>query len=271
MREIKKISYSFLHTLACPYAAFLRYEAQVKAPETEYQAFGSALHLALEEEHREKTFDLAGAIKIFLRDFRTRIDEKEIFIQWPKLKKMEADGTTFLEKYAYDLGLGKFPAPTVVEQEFSLPFEEIEIVGKIDAIEWDGETLVVIDYKSGSKKPDPWFLRHSLQFTAYAWAAREIYGKMPDKLYWHHLRTGERIETTRTEEDIEDLKRIIHNALVMNKNQIRHRIYHEAICDWCEYSGARGRSDSICDDRELERSILERDLGEKGETVLSNN
>ncbi len=273
MREIKKISYSFLHTLACPYAAFLRYEAQIKAPETEYMAFGSALHLALEEQHRDKkTFDLSEAIKIFLKDFRTRIEENEIFIQWAKIKKMEADGTTILEKYAHDFGLNKFPAPSHVEREFSIPFEDIEIVGKIDAEEIDDEGhLTSIDYKSASRKPDPWFLRHNPQFTAYAWAAKELHGKLPDKIIWHHLRTGERLETIRTETDIDDLKTMIHNALVMNRNEIRHRVFHDAVCDWCEYSGTRGRLNSICDDRELERRILDEITVTEGIPVPENS
>src|SRR6185503_13436179 len=146
----------------------------------------------------------------------------------------------------------KFPAPTSVEEEFTIPFEGIEVVGKID-VEDNGEQLIVRDYKSASAKPDPWMLRHNLQFTCYAWATYIKHGKLPDKLIWHHLKTGELLETERTMEDVEQLQQIIRNAVQMNQLGIKHRIYHEQVCDYCEYSGTRGRRNAICDNTDLER------------------
>lgn len=251
-RELKKISYSFLHTLACPYAAFLRYEAAIKGPTTEFLALGNAMHYALEESHREMEFDLPHAIKLFLKEFRRIIADEDVFVSWPKIKKMEGDGMTMLETYSEQLSSGIIIPPTYVEQEFSLVFEDIEIVGKIDAIVNEDE-LIVTDYKSGSTKPDAWFLRHNLQLTAYAWAAKELFGRLPDRLIWHHLRTGELLPTVRTDTDIDDLKQMVRNALLMNKQGMRHRIFHEKVCGQCEYSGLKGGQ---CDDRELERSIV---------------
>lgn len=244
-----------MHLLSCSYATWLRYEAGIKAPSNEYAIRGTALHTALEEQHRGSNFDLTKAVNIFSSEFRRLIDDEEVFIQWPKLKKMEADGVSYLERYYIDLKEGLFPAPTFVEEEFSLMFEEFEIVGKIDVIELNDTEIVVVDYKSGSKKPDPWMLRHNLQFTAYAWATLEKYGRLPDKLIWHHLKTGERLVTTRTMQDIDDLKQMVRNAINMNKQGIRHRIFHEAICDLCPYSGCRGKANSICDDRTIEPSF----------------
>ena len=179
-----------------------------------------------------------------------------MFIQWPKFKKMESEGISYLENYYIGLKTGEFPAPTFVEEEFSLIFEDFEIVGKLDVreVDDDGE-FIVVDYKSGSKKPDPWMLRHDLQFTCYAWAVLELHGKLPKKLIWHHLKTGERLETIRTLDDIEDLKQIVRNAINMNKQGMRHRIYHDRICDLCDYSGTRGRVNAICDDRDLENRL----------------
>lgn len=214
-------------------------------------ALGTAVHLALEEGHSEKKFDLDGALKIFLKDFHQTIHDDEIFIQYAKLKKMEADGIKMIENYAHDFGLGKFSYPEQVELEFSIPFEDLEIVGKIDRVDIEEDTLIVSDYKTGSKEPDPWFLRHNLQFTVYAWALQEKYGKIPDKIIWWHLRNGKRLETYRTQQDIDELKDLITKALFMHKNNIRYRIYHEAVCGWCDYAGP------VCDDRELEQKVLD--------------
>jgi hypothetical protein len=182
------------------------------------------------------------------------VEEEDVFIQWPKFKKMESDGIDYLEKYYLGLKAGDFPAPTTVEEEFAIPFEGIEVVGKIDT-ETDGDELVITDYKSGASKPDPWMLRHNLQFTCYAWATLHKKGRLPDKIIWHHLKTGERLETIRTMEDIEQLQQIIRNALIMNGMGIKHRIYHEQVCDFCEYSGTRGRRNAICDDLGLEQRL----------------
>lgn len=241
--------------MACPYASFLRYTAAVKAPPSEYAARGISLHKALEEEHRDKEFNLDRAIVIFKKEFLRWVEEEDVFIQWPKFKKMESEGIDYLERYYLGLRAGDFPAPTSVEEEFTIPFEGIEVVGKID-VETDGDELIVTDYKSASAKPDPWMLKHNLQFTCYAWATLEKRGRLPDKLIWHHLKTGERLETFRTMEDIEQLKQIIRNALIMNREGIKHRVFHESVCDLCEYSGTRGRRNAICDDTEWEQRLV---------------
>lgn len=260
MKQIKHISYSYLHSFTCPYAAFLRYEASIKSPTTEYLALGNALHLALEESHKApEGFILSDSITRFRNEFKRILIDDDVFVSWPKQKKLEAEGVEVLELYDYGITEGKInPHPFAVEKEFRLPFEEeIVIVGKIDKVEFDGENYTVIDYKSGSKEPDAWFLSHDLQFTAYAWACLELYGKLPTKMIWHHLRNGKQIETTRTMEDIADLQTLMHNALLMNSQGIRHRVFHQQVCGWCSFAG-HGDQDGICDDKHLEKELVEK-------------
>lgn len=257
IKPITRISYSYLHLLACPYASFLRYQAAIKGPQSPYAARGSALHKALEIEHsHDGEFDLNNAVKAFKAEFLRIVQDEDVFVDWPMFKKMEAQGIDYLVLYYNDLKEGKFPAPSFVEREFVIPFEGIEIVGKID-VEQVGDEDVVVDYKSGSAKPDRWMLRHNLQFTCYAWAFLEERGKLPDKLIWHHLKDGSRLPTERTMEDIEQLKQIIRNAVRMNEMGIRHRIFHENVCDLCEYSGTRGRKNAICDDTDKEQQLVQ--------------
>jgi hypothetical protein len=250
---LRHISYSFLHLLACPYAAFLRYEGAIRAPANEYLALGNALHLALELSYKKTgQFDAQGAASIFTTEFHRQIDDEEIFIGYPKKKKMEAEGINMLALYAHDVESGKIPAtPLDHEVEFKIPFKDIYIVGRIDKVEFDPAIgYDIIDYKSGSQEPDPWFLRHNIQLTVYAWACLELYGELPHRVKWHHLRNGKILETERTMEDIEDVKVMISNAILMDKKEIRHRIFHDQICKWCDYRGP------ICDDKGLEERIL---------------
>lgn len=252
------ISYSFLSLLTCPYASFLRYDAGIKGPSTPYLALGNALHFVLENAHRDGLFNLKTWVGDFKAEYNRIITDEEIFVNYPVLRKLENDGITMLEVYHGQIESGQITKyPVDVEKEFRIPFAGTHIVGRIDKVENEDGELSIIDYKSGSKKPDPWLLRHNLQLTAYYWAGFEIYGRYPEKLVWHHLRTGERLETTRTPEDIDNLKRMINNALVMREQGIRHRIYNASICGdgsgrgiSCDYRG------SICDNPSLEEDTV---------------
>jgi len=261
LRELKRISYSYLHALACPYQAFLRYEAQIKVKPTDNLVFGSALHHGLETSHKEG-WALDRASSLFIEEFRRLIEDEEVFIPYPKMKKMEIEGKEILAIYDERVTQGLPDTfPTEIEKEFEIPFEdEVVIVGKIDKIFHYGEDYFILDYKSGKTEPSEWFIRHDLQFTCYAWAGLELYGKLPTRLYYHSLRKNKLIETTRTLEDIEQLKQMIRNAIFMSKNDLRYRVYHSEVCKWCDYVG------NTCDDKELENKLVS-EVNEKRQTV----
>lgn len=223
----------------------------MRSKPTEYLALGNALHYALEEGHK-KEWDFTSVSSMFLKEFRRIVDEDEVFVTWPRMKKHEAEGIEMLEVYDNDIRTGKIhTTPLSVEKEFRLPFEnEIVVVGKIDKVERTEEGYIIIDYKSGSKPPDEWFLRHDLQFSCYAWACQELYGELPYKIIYHHLRSGKQMETVRTQQDVDELKVMLHNALEMNRKEIRYRVYNAQICNFCDFKGA------VCDDRELEAKLV---------------
>lgn len=254
------ISYSYIHLLACPYAAFLRYEAAIKGESSVWLALGNGLHYVLEYAHKEQDFDLKTWAKMFKGEYNRIIADEEVFVNYPQLKKLEGEGIDMLEVYHGQVESGQITRrPVDVEKEFSIPFLGTKIVGRIDKVE-EG---AVIDYKSGRYKPDPWSLRHNLQLTTYYWAHNEIYGFYPKRLVWHHLRTGELVETERTVADIDNLKRMIENALNMREQGMFHRIYNDQICGdgsgrglSCDYRGA------TCDSQEIEEETL-RKLGFK--------
>jgi len=224
----------------------------MKSKTTDALALGNALHLALEEGHRQQEWSLDFVGKLFLKEYRRIIEDEEVYVTWPKMKKQEAEGLEMLELFTYGIETGKISAkPHAVEKEFKLPFEdEIVVVGKIDRIDFDGDEYIVTDYKSGAREPDPWFLDHDLQFTTYAWAGYELFGKLPKELRWHHLRNGKQLVTHRTMDDIERLHTMLHNALDMNRQGIRYRVFHSQVCNWCEFKGP------VCDNKELETQLV---------------
>lgn len=218
---------------------------------TPWLVLGNAVHHALETVH-DNEFNLAEAVSLFSNEYHRLMQEDEVFVSYPQLRKLEAEGIEMLERYNAQIQRGEITQePLALEKEFSIPFRDgLDIVGRIDKVEQVPEGYIIIDYKTGKPEPDEWFLRHDLQLTCYAWACLVTYGELPYKLIYHHLRSGKLLETTRTMRDIEELQQMISNALMMHENGVRHRIYHDRICSQCDFRG------KICDDRELERDIL---------------
>lgn len=251
--ELKQISYSYLNTLACTYQNFLKYEGRIKGPVTPPLALGNALHHALEMGFKAPVLSEDKFISLFQEEFHRIIKDDDVFITYPEIKKNEATGIEVIVRYWNDMERGKLTKnPLAVELEFKLPIAGINIVGKIDKVERNEEgKLVVTDYKSGSRKPEEWFLRRNLQFTAYYMAAHMIYGEWPE-LVWHQLRTGSLIRTERDQWDIDNLVRNIEAAINFRKDDVRFRIYNEAVCKWCPYFG----NGNACDDQDLEARIL---------------
>ena len=133
---------------------------------------------------------------------------------------------------------------------------EIEVVGKIDRLDGGPGGFEVTDYKTGAKAPDPWFLSKNQQFTIYAMAIQELYGELPTKLRWYQATTGRLFDTVRTQEDIDEVKVAIKNIVFMRENKIRHRVYNEAVCAWCDFSEGWGNKSGVCGDRLLEKRLI---------------
>ena len=249
----KHLSYSHLHLLACPYSAFLKYQAAVKGPTTKWIALGNAVHHGIEKSHGEENrFNVDNAIALFKEEFSRIVEDEQVSIGWPELKKMEAEGIDMLVRYDAQVNEGTLsPSPLALEEPFEIPFLDTAIVGRIDKIEQDENGYIVTDFKTGKQKPTQWSLSHNVQLSTYAWAVLEKYGVLPYKLVWHHLRTGELLPTTRSMQDVEDVKNMVGNAIAINEAGIRTRIYHDNVCNMCDYQGP------TCDDRELEKEALE--------------
>ena len=246
------ISYTHLHLLACPYSAFLKYQAAVKGPTTKWIALGNGVHYALEKAHDNGEFSLEASVDLFKTEFSRIIEDEQVSIGWPEIKKMEAEAVDMLVKYNEQISSGQLSSsPLALEKEFEIPFLDTKIVGKIDKIEQDEFGYVVTDFKTGKSKPTKWSLSHNVQLSTYSWACLELFGELPYKLIWHHLRTGELLETTRTMQDIDDVKNMVGNAIAMNDAGIRTRIFHDDVCGMCDYQGP------TCDDRQLEKDALE--------------
>lgn len=70
------------------------------------------------------------------------------------------------------------------------------IHGFIDMITFDE---CIVDHKSSKDKPTTDTLNNDAQFILYTWMYQEIFGKLPNKVIWNHLRTHEQFEFDMTD------------------------------------------------------------------------
>lgn len=146
------MSYSSLSKyLNCPLAFY--YETLLRVPflKNDALAFGNAIHNTL-----ERMFQLMKAnegafpakeevIKIFLSALRS---ESESFTP-VQYERRQEQGQTLLSDY-YDRYINEWPKN--VEIEFKIPrymLDGVPVTGKIDKIEFEGNSCTVVDYKTG--------------------------------------------------------------------------------------------------------------------------
>jgi ATP-dependent helicase/nuclease subunit B len=154
---------------------------------------GKAIHKIIEQHYRNRMAGVSveDVLTFQLQKLMVEEIEKHDKIkghEW--LSKALADGKKMLNLFDWDRW-----KPVELEYEFTLPFPNRDnpialMTGFIDMISQDGDGYVAVDWKSGQEMPTAKELANDPQFIIYAWALREIYNKLPENIYWYHLRNG---------------------------------------------------------------------------------
>lgn len=187
---IPEFSASRINTYkTCPRLYYYKYHEKLEEPKHILTILGSALHKSIEN------FYLKGSPPkaTFTKEFYNGVLYAEMHSgvkgnDSPSTVAML--GSTILDSIDWSF------KPIELEKAFELPFPNEEtpvctLRGVIDMILDDN---IIIDHKSTKTKPTKKKLADNYQFTLYAWAHKQLYGKLPQKVYWHHLRTQELIE-----------------------------------------------------------------------------
>ncbi len=128
--------------------------------------------------------------------------------------------------------------PTLIEEKFTFPLDDVVVVGRWDRVDCRGEEAVVIDYKSSdvTKQRDAdKRVRESLQMAVYALAWKTIHGRLPVRLELRFLDTGLIGKACFTEEDLDQTRERLREVA----KGIRARDFHpqpkDFACRWCAY------------------------------------
>lgn len=187
---------------------------------------GSALHKAIELYYKEGKTNYTYEFQQYMQHTIELWDEKGYTVSYEyNFMRDLKDGKAFLKKIDWD-----FFNPTELELRFSLPFPKenpiVIINGVIDMI-CDG---MVIDHKSGKEKPNKQELAHDPQFILYHWAYEQLYGKPPEIVYWHHLRTGKLIESRIKDNYADKIQQLTVDIQAMLSTTVYHRKEQDSFC-----------------------------------------
>lgn len=127
------------------------------------------------------------------------------------------------------------PPPLALEFPFELPWREHALLGAIDRIDEGQNGLIVVDFKSGQRKPSPQDLQHDLQLTLYAWVAETLWGQRVERVVYYHLRDQTPLLTTRSYSDYRRLCDDILPQVVHGIQSGRFEPHYGFWCRWCDF------------------------------------
>jgi len=155
---LEKYSLSVTHLntyLKCPVSFYFNNFIKVPAPRSASMTFGSAVHFALEQLFKRmnatetKTF---ADEQSFLQDFKWFMRRNQDSFTEAEYKRRVEYGEEILPRY-YREYIGQWNKITSVEKSYkNVLVNGVPINGKLDKMEFDGNFVNVVDYKTGSYK-----------------------------------------------------------------------------------------------------------------------
>ena len=115
---------------------------------------------------------------------------------------------------------------------------EIKLVGYIDRLVHDLEKgiLEIHDYKTANSQPRENHGENDRQLALYAIAIKENFGEDKEvKLIWHFLAHNRKIISTRSNEQLKQLKEETLALINEIENTTSFPPNKSALCEWCEY------------------------------------
>jgi hypothetical protein len=92
----------------------------------------------------------------------------------------------------------------------------------------------IIDYKTNRRLPPMSRIDQDLQLSIYWLAAQQVWGIEPERLTLYYLLPGQRMTTTRTHEQADDLRKriaVVAERIAAGKFEPREN----PLCNWCDY------------------------------------
>ncbi|NOR84673.1 hypothetical protein GQ473_01005 [archaeon] len=231
----------------CAFKFKIKYLDGVKKEgHTTIEAFmGTIVHEVLEKLYKDLKFDkqnsLEDLIKKYNREWKKRItkDVKVVREEYnsENYRKM---GEKFITDYYNSHKPFNDTKTLGIEQKIMLDLDgtgKYKVQGFIDRLSLKGkDTIEIHDYKTAGSLPAQEYLDKDRQLALYSIAVKKMYPFAKKiKLIWHYLAFDVDMVSTRTDAQLEMLKKdimelmdTIHKTTIFNPKD-------SALCSWCEY------------------------------------
>ncbi len=228
-----RLSYSSVSTYeTCPAKYRFQYLERLPTSPSPALAFGDSLHKALQRFHsrpvpvppslEDLLETLAG---VWVSDGYADASEEAAYLD---------HGRAVLTQYHAD-NADRYRIPAATEFRFTIDVEGVAFTGVIDRMDRiPGGGYEIIDYKTNRRLPTRAAVDADLQLSVYHMAAREIWGIEPDRLTLYYLLPGQRMTTTRTTADTDEVRRRI--AIVAERIEAgMFEPRENPLCNWCDF------------------------------------
>jgi RecB family exonuclease len=243
--------------LTCPRQFRYKYVEEIPGDLTGALAFGQVIHQVLRNigqwslSHGEPLNE-SVALYEFSRLWEEivyrespRFKDDEEMVSYSALAKLILIG--FIEAHR------EKPLPILLEYPFEIPLKdegsgrEYLIRGIIDRVDQVEDGLVIVDYKTGKRKPSQKQLSEDVQLTIYALAAQRLFKQQVKQVVYYHLRDQTTFPVLLEEERLQTL---LLETLPQVACGIEERRFAPCSGYWCRF----------CDYRELCREEGDVDL-----------
>jgi putative RecB family exonuclease len=263
-------SHSRLNTFeTCPQMFKYRYLDKIRTPfeKTVETHLGKVVHETLEWLYTEVGFgkipELDDAL-IYYRNQWTSKWEDTIKIVRKNLTKEDYfnKGLQFL--VSYYMKHKPFNDNTIdIEKKVMIDMDEegkYRLQGFIDRLVYnlEEERYEVHDYKTANSLPLPGKVEKDKQLALYSIGIKNQFGQDKEViLVWHYLAFNRRIESRRTNEQLEDLKKEIIGLIDTIESTTEFPPKKSGLCNWCEFQPVCSlwNADAPTEKAEMEKCI----------------
>jgi putative RecB family exonuclease len=228
-----RLSYSSIQTYeTCPAKWRFQYEERLPTSPSPALAFGDSIHRALRRFH-DRPVPVAPSVE----ELVGMLDDEWVGDGYrdEEEERIYRDHARQVVRQYHLENAHAYRIPAALEHRFSIEVEGVTLTGVIDRLDrLPGGGYEVIDYKTNRRLPPRSVIERDLQLAIYALAAREVWGIEPERLTLYYLLPNQRMSTTKTPQQLDELRRRIGTvAERIEAGMFAPR--ENRLCGWCEF------------------------------------
>lgn len=239
--------------LTCPRQFKYAYLDELPTVLTGALAFGQTIHRTLHEIHlgsaeSESPMAVDSAFAVFDRLWRETLQrDKPVFKTAEESEAYWNLADDILRRYVTaQLAKPKdTPVPLVLEFPFEISWfdatcQEHQLCGIIDRVDEGRQGLIIVDFKSGKRKPKADSIGSDLQLLLYAYALENVLNQPVEQIAVLHLRDGTLLSAEPAPDALHRLMNEVLPNVVRGIAQQQFAPHYGYWCRYCDYK-------TVCD------------------------